>query len=219
MAESHRAFVRRHARLRPVPGLPHLSLHLADADATLTLWHDVQVATGDPDTPLPYWAFAWGGGLALAHYLAGHPEAVAGRRVLDVASGSGLVAIAALQAGASVVTAVDIDPFAVAAIPLNARANHVTPTVSRRDPIDEEPPEVDVILVGDACYDATLADRLLPWLLTARDRGSAVLLGDPGRRFLPLDALVELGRYDVRTTSELEDLAFTRGWVYALRAD
>lgn len=217
MAVSHRAFVRRHTRLRPVPGLPDLRLHLADADATLTLWHDVQIATGDPDTPLPYWAFAWGGGLALAHYLAGHPEAVAGQRVLDVASGSGLVAIAAFQAGASSVTAVDIDPFAAAAIALNARANRVASTVSRRDPLDEDPPDVDVILIGDACYDAALAARLLPWLQMARDRGSAVLLGDPGRRFLPVDALVELGRFEVRTTSELEDLAFTRGWVYALR--
>jgi predicted nicotinamide N-methyase len=219
MAESHRAFVRRHTRLRPVPGLPQISLHLADADATLTLWHDVQVATGDPDTSLPYWAFAWGGGLALGHYLAEHPEAVAGQRVLDVASGSGLVAIAALQAGASAATAVDIDPFAVAAIPLNARANHVAPTVSRRDPLEEAPPAVDVILVGDACYDATLAARLRPWLLAARDRGSTVLIGDPGRRFLPLEVLVELQRFDVRTTSDLEDLGLDRGWVYALRAD
>ena len=133
--------------------------------------------------------------------------------------GSGLVAIAALQAGARAVSAVDIDPFAVAAIPLNARANHVAPTVSRRDPLDDEPPDVDVVLVGDACYDATLAARLLPWLQAARERGAKVLLGDPGRRFLPHDALVELGRFDVRTTSELEDLTLTRGWVYALRAD
>jgi len=222
MAVSHRAFVRRHTRLQSVPGVPGIRLHLAPADGTLPLWHDVQIATGDPDTALPYWAFAWGGGLALARYLAGHPETVAGRSVLDVASGSGLVAIAALLAGAATATAVDIDPFAIAAIPLNARANGVAPSVSRRDPLDDDPPKVDVVLVGDGCYDATLAARLLPWLEAARDRGSTVLVGDPGRRFLPLDALVELASYDVRTTSELDDLALTRGGVYGLappRAD
>jgi len=214
MAVSHRAFVRRHTRLQPVAGVPGIRLNLAPPDQTLQLWHDVQVATGDPDTGLPYWAFAWGGGLALARYLADHAETVAGRRVLDVASGSGLVAIAALLAGAATVTAVDIDPFAVAAIPLNARANGVTPGVSRRDPLDDDLPDVDVVLVGDACYDAALAARLLPWLQAVRGRGSVVLVGDPGRRFLPLDALVELASYDVRTTSDLEDLALTRGSVY-----
>jgi predicted nicotinamide N-methyase len=215
MTSAERAFVRRHTRLRPVPGLP-IRLHLADAEATRELWHDVQLATGDPDTPLPYWAFAWGGGLALATYLVDHPDAVAGRRVVDVASGSGLVAIAAGRAGASAVTAIDIDPFAVAAIPLNAKANGVAIAASRRDPIDDDPPDADVVLVGDACYDAGLAERLLPWLREARQRGSDVLLGDPGRRFLPVDDLVELARYDVRTTSELEDLALTTGRVYAL---
>ena len=96
-------------------------MHLADE--VLPLWGAVQVESGDPDAPLPYWAFAWGGGLAIAHYLRDHPEAVAGRRVFDLASGSGLVAIAAMDAGASAVDAADIDPFAVVAIGLNARAN------------------------------------------------------------------------------------------------
>jgi predicted nicotinamide N-methyase len=216
MTSAERAFIRRHTRLRPVPGLPGIRLHLADADMTRELWRDVQLATGDPDTPLPYWGFAWGGGLALARYLGEHPEAVAGRRVVDVASGSGLVAIAAQRAGASSVTAIDIDPFAIAAIPLNARANGVPVAASRRDPMDEDPPDAEVVLVGDGCYEAELAGRLLRWLSEARRRGSDVLLGDPGRRFLPLDDLVEIGRYDVRTTSELEDLALTRGFVYEL---
>src|SRR5207344_1121053 len=113
--------VLRHTRLRPVPGLEDLRLHLADE--VLPLWHAVQVETGDPDASLPYWAFAWGGGLAIARYLRERPDAVAGRRVFDLASGSGLCAIAALQAGATEVAAADIDPFATAAIAVNARAN------------------------------------------------------------------------------------------------
>ena len=121
MAASARAFVLRHTRLRPVPGLEAIRLQLADE--VLPLWHAIQVETGDPEAALPYWAFAWGGGLAVAHYLRDHPEAVAGRRILDFASGSGLCAVAAVGAGASEVTGVDIDPFAVAAIGLNARAN------------------------------------------------------------------------------------------------
>src|SRR6187200_2927131 len=121
MAASPRAFVLRHTRLRPVPGLDELRLQLADE--VLEVWHAVQIETGDPDAALPYWAFAWGGGLAIAHYLRDHPEVVAGRRVFDLASGSGLCAIAAMRAGAATVTATDIDPFALAAIELNARAN------------------------------------------------------------------------------------------------
>jgi predicted nicotinamide N-methyase len=217
MASSSRAFVVRHTRLRPVPGLDEIRLHLADE--VLPLWHAVQLATDDPDAALPYWAFAWGGGLAIARYLRDHPEAVAGRRVLDFASGSGLCAVAALKAGAASVTGVDIDPFSAAAIPLNARANGVRAAVVQRDILDEEPPAVDVILAGDVCYEAGLAGRVVTWLEGARARGIDVLLGDPGRRYLPTDELVELARYEVRTTTELEDLDRKTGWVYAFGAD
>jgi predicted nicotinamide N-methyase len=215
MTASLRAFVLRHTRLRPVPGLEAIRLHLADE--ALPLWHAVQLATDDPDAPLPYWAFAWGGGLAIARYLAEHPEAVAGGRVLDLASGSGLCAIAAANAGAASVSAADIDPFAAAAIPLNARANGQRLTIIPRDLLDEAPPDVDVILAGDVCYEAGFAARVLPWLRRARDRGIDVLLGDPGRRYLPLDELLELATYEVRTTTELEDLERKQGWVYAVR--
>jgi predicted nicotinamide N-methyase len=214
MAASARAFVLRHTRPRSVPGLDDIRLHLADE--VFPLWHAVQVETRDPDAALPYWAFAWGGGLALAHYLGDHHDAVDGRRVFDVASGSGLCAIAALRAGATTATAADIDPLAAAAIPLNARANGFRAGVVARDILDDEPPDVDVILAGDVCYDAGLADRMIPWLRAARERGIDVLLGDPGRRYLPIDELVELACYDVRTTTELEDLELKRGWVYAL---
>jgi predicted nicotinamide N-methyase len=215
MAASPRAFVLRHTHLRPVPGLEEVRLHLADE--VLPLCHAVQVETDDPDAALPYWAFAWAGGLAIGRYLRDNPEAVAGRRVFDVASGSGLCAIAAMHAGAAEATGADIDSFAAAAIELNARANGRRVTAVRRDVLDEEPPAVDVILAGDCWYDARLAERVLPWLHRARARGIDILVGDPGRRYLPTDELVELASYDVRTTTELEDLERKQGRAYAMR--
>jgi predicted nicotinamide N-methyase len=215
MANSTRAFVLRHTVLRPVPGLQGIRLHLADE--VLPLWHAVQLETDDPDAALPYWAFAWGGGLAITRYLEEHPESVAGRRVFDLASGSGLCAIAAIRAGAATATGVDIDRFSAAAIDLNARANRVRVSAVRADVLDDEPPEADVVLAGDTWYEAGLANRVLPWLRRARDAGIDVLVGDPGRRYLPTDALVELATFEVRTTTELEDLALKRASVFALR--
>ena len=215
MTTSARAFVLRHTRLRPVAGLDDIRLHLADE--VLPLWHAVQVETGDPDAALPYWAFAWGGGLAIAHYLRDHPDPVRGRRVFDLASGSGLCAIAALRAGATVAIAADIDAFAAAAIERNARANRCRIGVIERDVLDDEPPDVEVILAGDTWYEGRLAERVLPWLRAARARGIDVLVGDPGRRYLPLDALFELAAYEVRTSTELEDLDHKQGRVYELR--
>ena len=215
IAASPRAFVLRHTRLQPVPGLEEIRLHLADE--VLPLWHAVQIETGDPDAALPYWAFAWGGGLALGRYLREHPGAVAGRRVFDLGSGSGLCAIAARNAGASTATGVDIDAFAAAAIAINARANGHQIAVVLRDVLDEEAPDADVILAGDCWYETSLAERVIPWLIRARRRGIDVLVGDPGRRSLPTDELVEIASYDVRTTTELEDLEHKRGHVYSLR--
>lgn len=215
MPDSPRSFVLRHTRLRPVPGLEEIRLQ--QADDVLALWHEVQLEIGDPDAALPYWAFAWAGGLAIARHLREHPEVVAGRRVFDLGSGSGLCAIAAMRAGASVAIAADIDAFAVAAIELNARANRRRLTVLHRDLLDDEPPEVDLILAGDCWYEAGLADRVLPWLHDASAGGIDVVVGDPGRSYLPVGALVEIARYDVRTTTELEDLEQKQGRVYALR--
>lgn len=215
MTSSPRAFVLRHTTLSPVPGLEEIRLHLTAE--VLPLWRAVQVETGDPDAAVPYWAVAWGGGLAIARYLRQHPEAVTGRRVFDLGSGSGICALAAIRAGAARATAADIDALAGAAIELNARANGCRVTVLRRDVLDDEPPDVDVILVGDCSYDAALARRVLPWLQRARDNGIDVLVGDPGRRYLPTDDLIELASYDTRTTTDLEDLQLTQGRVYALR--
>jgi predicted nicotinamide N-methyase len=215
MAASPRAFVVRNSHLRPVPGLEEIRLHLADD--VLPLWHAAQIETDDADTALPYWAFAWAGGLAIGRYLRDHPEAVAGRRVFDLASGSGLCAIASLHAGAVEATGADIDPFAAAAIKLNARANGCRVAVVRREVLDDDPPDVEIILAGDCWYEARLAERVLPWLHRARDRGIDVLIGDPGRRHLPTDELIELASYDVRTTTELDDLERKQGQVYTLR--
>lgn len=215
MAAPHRAFVLRHTRLRPVPGLEEVSLYLADD--VLGLWRACQLETRDPDAAHPYWAFAWGGGLAIGRYLRDHPETVAGRRVTDLGSGSGLCAIAAMRAGASSAIAIDIDAFAVTAIEVNARANGHRIAVVRRDVLDDEPPEADVILAGDCWYDERLGERVLPWLERARSRGTDVLVGDPGRRYLPSEPLVELASYDVRTTTELEDLGLRQARVHAMR--
>ncbi len=215
MASSPRAFVLRHTRVRPVPGLEEIRLHLADE--VLPLWGAVQIETDDPDAALPYWAFAWAGGLAIGRYLRQHPQAVAGRRVFDLASGSGLCAIAAMRASAAAATGADIDAFAAAVIGLNARANRCRVTVVHRDVLDEDPPDTDIILAGDCWYEPRLARRVTPWLREARDRGIDVLVGDPGRRYLPTADLVELAAYDVRTTTELEDLDHRQGRVYSLR--
>jgi predicted nicotinamide N-methyase len=217
MATNPRAFVLRHTRLQPVPGLDELRLHLSDD--VFALWGAVQNETGDRDAPIPYWAFAWGGGLAIASYLRDRPAVVAQRRVLDVASGSGLCALAAAVSGAAEVTAVDIDPFAIAAIGLNARANHAHVNVRRDDVLLDDPPDVDVILAGDCWYEESFGTRVTAWLQIARERGIDVLIGDPGRRYLAHEPLIELASYDVRSTTDLEDLGRTRASVYALRAE
>lgn len=197
-----------------MPGLEAVQLHLADD--ILPVWHAAQVETGDPDAPPPYWAVAWAGGLAIGRYLRDHPEVVVGRRVFDLASGSGLCAIAAMRAGAAQATAVDIDPVAVAAIGLNARANGVRVGVSRRDVLDDGLPEAGVILAGDCWYEARLAARVLPWLRRAADAGIVVLVGDSGRAHLPIEALTELATYPVRSTTELEDIGRDTAGVFTL---
>ena len=215
MPVSPKGAVPRHARLRPVAGLDGIRLHLADE--VYALWRATAIETRDPDPAIPYWAFAWAGGLALSRYLQDHPDTVRGRRVFDLASGSGLCAIVAMRAGAAAATAADIDPYAVEAIAINARANGCRVSVVGRDVLDDAPPDADVVLAGDCWYDEGLAARVLPWLQRCRDRGIDVLVGDNGRRHLPVDALVEIASYDVRTTTDLEDLEPRPGRVFRLR--
>ena len=211
-----RALVAHHTLIRPVPGLPEIRLHLADEAAPA--WRATEAALGSDGAPIPFWAFAWAGGLALARFIVEHPDEVRGRHVLDFATGSGLVAIAAVRAGAAEVTAADIDPFAEAAVGLNARANGIRLDFVGRNLLDEDPPDVDVLLAADTWYEGPLAERVLPWLRAAADRGIRVLVGDPGRRYLPAAGLVALAAYDVETTTQLEDRAVLRARVFTLAA-
>lgn len=180
-------------RPRPVPLVPEITLRQTDDDP-FALWERLG---GD----VPYWAFAWVGGQALARYVLDNPSVVAGRRVLDFASGSGLVAIAAAAAGAADVTAVDVDPLAALAIGVNARANAVAVTTVVADLLDTDGGGADVILAGDVCYDRDMAARVLPFLARAR---ADVLIGDPGRGYLPRTGFTELARYKVPVTRTLE---------------
>jgi predicted nicotinamide N-methyase len=219
---SHRrAFVARHTRLRPVDGVAGIRLHLADE--VEPVWRATEESLRVDGAPIPFWAFAWAGGLALARYVDEHPDTVAGREVLDMATGSGLVALVAARAGATRVDAADIDPFAEAAVRMNAHANHQHVTFVRRDLLEEAPPAVDVLLAADTWYEGPLADRILPWLREAADAGTTVLVGDPGRAYLPDpgDAGFQfLARYDVRTTTTLEDREVVVASVYrVLRSD
>lgn len=213
---SLRAFVRRHTSLRPVPGVPGVRLQLAD-DVMLVMGLAGE-ELGQPDPPLPFWAFAWAGGLAVVHYLLDHPDAVAGRDVLDLASGSGLCGIVAARLGAATVDAADVDPFAAAVIEINARANRVRIGVTGRDLLDAPPPRCDVILAGDVCYEEPMAGRMLAWLRRASDGGTTVLLGDPGRRYLPAHGLERLATYRVATSRELEDAEVKESAVYTFPA-
>ena len=208
-----RALVLARTRLQVPPVVPELRLHLADDmdDA----WRGLQAELDDGDLPPPFWAFAWLGGQALARYVLDHPEEVAGRRVLDLATGSGLVALAAGRAGAAQVTAVDVDPFAVTAAQVNAAANDVRVDVREADLLDAPPPDVDVVLAGDVFYDRAMADRVLPWLSDAARAGTRVLVGDPGRHYLPRALLSELHALDVPTTRDLEGVEVKRVRVYA----
>jgi predicted nicotinamide N-methyase len=209
------AFIWAHTALRPVPHTPEIRLHVAD-EAT-ALWQKTEDELGALGLPPPFWAFAWAGGQALARYLLDHPGLVAGKRVLDVASGSGLVAIAAARAGALHVEAADIDAFAVAAIALNAAANGVTVTPRHEDLVGTDA-GWDAVVAGDICYERDTAARIIAWLSTLSHRGALVLIGDPGRSYLPKDRLEALATYEVPVTRALEDAEIKRSSVWRFRA-
>jgi predicted nicotinamide N-methyase len=218
-----RHFIRKHTRLVPVPLVPEIRLHLADE--VTALWHLWESTEGDP--PMPYWAFAWAGGQALARYLLDHPGGVLGRSVVDLGAGSGLVGIAAALAGAHRVWAAEIDPYGQVAIGLNAAVNNVTlnPTEidlaadpsAHRNGAEPDPAGAEVIVVGDLFYEERLADTVFPWLQRRRAGGALVLVGDPGRAYLPADLLEPIAEYDVTQTSALEDSPVKRSIVWALR--
>jgi predicted nicotinamide N-methyase len=203
------AFIRAHTRLLPVPHAPEIALHVAD-EAT-ALWQKTEEELGELGLPPPFWAFAWAGGQALARYVLDHPETVRGRRVLDFASGSGLVAIAAAKAGASV-QACDVDAFAVEAIRINAAANGVVIAERLTDLVGADE-GWDAILAGDVFYERDTAERAVAWLRALAGRGATVLIGDPGRSYLPAD-LECLATYQVPVTRTLEDAEIKQASVW-----
>ena len=209
------AFIRAETRLLPVPHAPEILLHVAD-EAT-ELWQKTEEELGEIGLAPPFWAFAWAGGQALARYVLDHPESVRGKRVLDFASGSGLVAIAAMKAGAAEAVACDIDAFAVAAIALNAGANGVAVAPVREDLVGQDG-GWDAVLAGDICYERDLAARVTGWLMSLSRRGATVLIGDPGRSYLPKDRLENLALYEVPVTRTLEDSDIKKTGVWRFRA-
>ncbi|MFL5258837.1 MAG: class I SAM-dependent methyltransferase [Hyphomicrobiales bacterium] len=210
-------FIRRHTQVLSPPLVPEINLHLASE--TVPLWHKTEEELGEIGLAPPFWAFAWAGGQALARYVLDHPNIVSGLDVLDLASGSGLVAIAAARSGALRVLAADIDAFAREAIALNAALNGVAVEIWADDLLRAPPPACGAILVGDFFYEKTLASRTFDWLDTAASRGSAVLIGDPGRSYLPKDRLVRIAEYWVPVTRELEDSDIKATSVWRLRSN
>jgi predicted nicotinamide N-methyase len=205
------AFIRTNTALMAPPLVPELRLHLAHE--ALSLWEKTEEELAEIGLPPPYWAFAWAGGQALARYVLDNPELVADRTVLDIASGSGLVALAAVKAGASRVEASEIDAIAHVAITENAAANRLTPPRIAGDLIGRDD-LWEVVLAGDAFYEKPLADRLLPWLQALAARGAAVLVGDPGRSYFPGSGLTRLATYEVPVTRALEDSEIKRTGVW-----
>jgi predicted nicotinamide N-methyase len=216
MKSARADFIRANTTIASPPLVPEIRLHLASA--ITPLWQATEDTLTQGQVPPPFWAFAWAGGQALARYIIDHPETVAERDVLDLASGSGMVAIAAAKAGARHVTAADIDPFAVVATGLNARLNDVSIWIENRDLLDRGPAGWSVVTAGDVCYEEPMASRILAMLRRIAARGRTALLGDPGRAYLPREGLAELARYIVPVSRELEDREAREGVVYEVLA-
>jgi predicted nicotinamide N-methyase len=217
MAFTGEEMVRANTRLRSVALVPELRVY--QASEPIGVWQRTERAAGRTGLDPPFWAFAWAGGQALARYLLDHPETVKDRQVIDIASGSGLVAIAAARAGAAAVTGYDIDPLAIAAITLNAAANGVTVLAVQADILDSDildtgGPGPDVLLVADAFYERELARRVTRFLAAGQARGADVLVGDFGRAYLPRDRLAPLAAYDVPGLGALEDSDVKRTTVW-----
>lgn len=214
-----RAFIEANTAVVTPPLLPEIRLRLATE--VTPLWRATERDLAQNGVEPPFWAFAWAGGQALARFLLDRPEVVRGLRVVDFASGSGLCAIAAAMAGAREVVAVEQDPLAVFAIALNAAEHGVRLDARREDVLaggEGASPRwlsaCEVVLAGDVCYDGAMAARVVPWLRERARAGALVLLGDPGRFYLPTEGLVELARYRVPIVDDVEAEAEKWGVVY-----
>jgi predicted nicotinamide N-methyase len=208
----------------PVPYVSEVSIFQAPAGTGL--W-DAADGAYHSDRPPPFWAFPWAGGQALARYVLDHPDVVAGRTVLDLGAGSGLVALAAAYGGAAAVRAVEVDPAAVDAIRRNVAESARPGAPALRvdavradlltDPGADIDADVDLLLAGDLFYTDRLRDQSMRFLRRAERRGIRVLVGDGGRGFLPADRFDLLASYDVPTPVAIEDAVRTVATVWELR--
>ncbi len=214
MKTDPRQFILENTGIMAPPHVPEVRLHLADE--AHDLWLKTEEELEEIGLPPPFWAFAWAGGQGLARYVLDHQESVTGKRVVDFASGSGLVAIAAMKAGAQSVLAADIDPWTGTAIALNARLNAVAVDYTRDDLVSMDV-DADVLLAGDVFYDQGFAAALIPWFERLASSGVAVLVGDPGRAYLPKGRLDELAVYQVPVTRALEDSEVKNTTVWRFR--
>ena len=195
-------FIRDNTDIMAPPHVPEIRLHLASE--AHDLWLKTEEELEEIGLPPPFWAFAWAGGQGLARHVLDHPDLVAGKHVIDFASGSGLVAIAAMKAGAASVLAVDIDPWTKTAVELNSRLNSCRVKFSTKDIIGSDI-DADVMLAGDVFYDKGFADRLIPWFEQLVRSGKTIIVGDPGRAYCPRDRMQALATYQVPVTRALED--------------
>ena len=210
-------FVRDHTDLLAPPLIPEIRLHTA---SELTpIWEATEADFAEMGLPPPFWAFAWAGGQALARYILDNPDIVAGKRVLDFAAGGGLSAIAATRAGAAKVTANEIDPYAGAAIALNAVENGVSVEVVIEDIVGSAVQDWDIVLAGDICYEKSMAARIFAWLREIAGTGRPVLMGDPNRTYLPKSGLVQIARYTVETTRAIEDTDVRNAIVWQVKPE
>jgi len=210
---SRKAFIEANTRIASVPGLP---IRIYTADELTPIWEATEKDLKKHNIAPPFWAFPWAGGQALARHVLEHPELVAGKVVLDLASGSGLVAIAAAKAGAAIVEANDIDPMCEAALAVNAELNGVSIEYLGDDLLGGDPPEADVILAADVFYEQGMAKRFLAFLRQAHSAGAMVLAGDPGRTYFPRDAFKLLAEYEVETSTEIENKPVKAARVWGL---
>jgi predicted nicotinamide N-methyase len=209
-----RAFIRDNTKLLSPPLVPEIRLHLAEE--SLPIWRKTEEELGEMNVPPPYWAFAWAGGQALARYLLDAADQVQGKYVLDLGTGSGLTAIAAMKAGAVSVLAADIDTIALVATELNAAANGVRITTTDADLLSAPPGNFGVVLVGDLFYERQLAERVLAFIEAAVEGGAIILIGDPQRNYFPKGKFVQAADYSVPVTRELEDALIKRTAVWRL---
>ena len=203
LTTAHRSeFIRKHT----VQGHGHLvsEISLRLVTEVMPLWEATEVELEEEGLGPPFWAICWPGGQALARYLLDNPEIVRGRKVIDLAAGCGIAGIAAKMAGAQRVTLNDIDPFSCAAMQVNAEENGVTVDITGRDLLGDPPEDADLILAGDVCYEDEMATRMLAWMRAYAGKGSAVLMGDPGRSYAPSQGVVEVAKYPIQVSKDVE---------------